>query len=73
MATFSTAALAAGTHTITVEYLGDSNFTTNNANLSGGQVVNKSDTTTTITSDVPDPSNVGQSVSIVQQNGRAKP
>jgi hypothetical protein len=61
----ATTSLTAGTHTITVEYLGDSNFTANNANLSGGQVVNKSDTTTTIISDAPDSSNVGQSVSIV--------
>jgi CSLREA domain-containing protein len=61
----TTTSLIAGTHTITVEYLGDSSFTANSANLSGGQVVNKSNTTTTITSDAPDSSNVGQQVDIV--------
>jgi large repetitive protein len=60
----ATTSLTAGTHTITVEYLGDGTFTTNNATLSGGQVVNKSDTTTNISSNTPNPSNVGQQVDI---------
>ena len=57
----ATTSLTAGTHTITVEYLGDSNFTANSANLSGGQVVNKSDTSVSLGSSGATP-NVGDSV-----------
>src|SRR5439155_17505459 len=40
VATFSTSALTAGTHTITAEYSGDGNFLNSIGTLSGGQVVN---------------------------------
>src|SRR5207247_2518843 len=39
-ATFTTSALNAGTHTITAEYSGDTNFLNSSGTLSGGQVVN---------------------------------
>lgn len=57
----ATTSLTAGTHTITVEYVGDSNFTANSANLSGGQVVNKSDTSVNLQSSGLTP-NVGDPV-----------
>jgi CSLREA domain-containing protein len=57
-----TSALTAGTHTITIEYLGDATFNPNSQTLQ--QVVNKSDTTTTITANTPNPSNIGQQVDI---------
>ncbi|HLJ97628.1 MAG TPA: Ig-like domain-containing protein, partial [Gemmataceae bacterium] len=52
-ASFSTAALATGTHTIIAIYSGDANFTSSFANLPGGQIiVNKPSlaTTTTVSS-----------------------
>lgn len=62
-ATFSTTFLSAASHPITAAYVGDSNFNGSaSSNLS--QTVNKADTTTTITSDTPDPSVVGQSVTV---------
>ncbi len=60
VATFSTAGLAAGTHTITAVYSGDSNYAGSNGTTS--HTVNKANTTTMITSDLPDPSVVGQPV-----------
>ncbi|MSP11330.1 MAG: Ig-like domain repeat protein [Chloroflexi bacterium] len=50
-ASFTTAALEVANHPITAEYEGDLNFSGNTGNLSGGQTVNKADTTTTVTSD----------------------
>jgi uncharacterized delta-60 repeat protein len=40
VASFSTSSLSVGTHTITADYNGDSNFNTSTGTLSGGQVVN---------------------------------
>jgi hypothetical protein len=59
-ATLSTSSLAVGTHSITVEYGGDTNF---NSSVSGtlSQVVNKAPTSTTVTSSA-NPSVFGQSV-----------
>jgi CSLREA domain-containing protein len=51
VATLMTSALAAGNHPITAVYSGDSNFTTSTGTLTGDpQVVNKSNTTTLLTS-----------------------
>ncbi|HEY6968146.1 MAG TPA: Ig-like domain repeat protein [Candidatus Angelobacter sp.] len=61
-ATFTTSALAVGNHTITTSYGGDGNFNGSTGSLTGNpQVVNKADTTTTVTSSV-SPSVFGQSV-----------
>ncbi|MBD0369797.1 MAG: PQQ-dependent sugar dehydrogenase [Pyrinomonadaceae bacterium] len=40
VATFTTSSLTVGTHTITAEYGGDSNFNASTGTLSGGQMVN---------------------------------
>ncbi|MBK9711279.1 MAG: Ig-like domain repeat protein [Kouleothrix sp.] len=54
---------SAGARTLTATYAGDGNFTTSTS-AGAAHTVNKADTTTTITSDTPDPSNVGQSVTV---------
>jgi hypothetical protein len=63
VATFATSALAVGSnHTITTSYAGDGSFTASNGSLTGNpQVVDKSGTTTVVTS-TPNPSVWGQSV-----------
>ena len=62
IATFTTSALAVGNHTITTNYGGDGNFNGSTGSLTGNpQVVNKADTSTTVTSSV-NPSVFGQSV-----------
>ncbi|MCB0110943.1 MAG: Ig-like domain repeat protein, partial [Caldilineaceae bacterium] len=52
-----------GARTLTATYAGDANF---NGSTSAGiaHTVNKADTTTTITADTPDPSTVGQAVTV---------
>jgi hypothetical protein len=60
-ASVSTSSLSVGTHTITAVYSGDGNFNGSNGSLSGGQVVNKADTSTTVASNH-NPSVFGQSV-----------
>lgn len=40
VASFSTSSLSVGTHTITADYNGDTNFNTSTGTLSGGQLVN---------------------------------
>jgi hypothetical protein len=57
--TFTTA----GSHPLTATYAGDSNFN-GSASAAAPHTVNKADTSTTITSDNPDPSTVGQSVTV---------
>ncbi|MEP6945646.1 MAG: Ig-like domain repeat protein [Acidobacteriota bacterium] len=65
-ASCTTTALGVGNHTITANYSGDTNFSSSNGSMTGNpQVVNKADTTTTIVSDNPDSSAVGQSVTVV--------
>ncbi len=59
-ATFSTSALSVSNHAITADYAGDANFNLSSGTLSGGQTVNKANTTTTITSDTPDPTVTGE-------------
>src|SRR4029077_1069048 len=62
IATFTTSALPVGNHTITTSYGGDGNFNGSTGSLTGNpQVVNKTSTTTTLTSSR-NPSIFGQSV-----------
>lgn len=59
-ATFSTTSLALGSHSIAATYGGDTSFNvSNSANLS--QVVNKANTTTTVSS-LANPASIGQSI-----------
>jgi len=60
VATFTTGALATGTHSITAVYNGDGNFLTSTSNTVS-QVVNKANTTTTLASSA-NPSVFGQTV-----------
>ena len=61
-ATFTTSSLAVGSHTITADYSGDTNFTASTGDDSAApQVVNQASTTTTVAS-VPNPSVFGQTV-----------
>src|SRR5262249_22076760 len=60
-ATFSTAGLTVGTHTVSVSYSGDTNFTASSGTLSGGQTVNAANTATTVVSDN-NPSTLNQTV-----------
>src|SRR5262249_50311049 len=59
-ASFSTASLSAGTHTVTASYSGDSHFSGSNA-AALNQTVGKAATTTTISSSA-NPSTSGQTV-----------
>lgn len=62
VATFATSALAVGSHTITTSYVGDGNFNGSAGALTGNpQVVNKGNTTTTVTSSA-NPQTAGQPV-----------
>ncbi len=63
LATFATSSLSVSSHSITAEYGGDANFNGSTSALLN-QVVNKANTTTTITSDSPDPSTVGGSYTV---------
>jgi hypothetical protein len=60
-ATCATSALTVGSHTITVEYSGTTNYAASNGTLSPNQVVNAIGTTTGVTSGT-NPSTYGQSV-----------
>ncbi|UCH51375.1 MAG: Ig-like domain repeat protein, partial [Chloroflexota bacterium] len=60
-ASLSTSSLSVGSHNITAQYLGSSNYNSSTS-AAESHTVNKADTTTTITSDDPDPSVFGQSV-----------
>jgi N-acetylneuraminic acid mutarotase len=60
-ATYSTSALAAGTHTVTAKYSGDSNVLTSTGTLSGGQTVSTTISSTTVVTSA-NPSSLGQSV-----------
>jgi hypothetical protein len=60
-ATFTTASLSVGTHSISAVYSGDTNFTASTGSLSA-QTVNQAASSTTITSN-PNPSVFGQAVS----------
>jgi hypothetical protein len=58
--TFTTA----GDKSLTATYAGDANFSSSTSTLATAHIVNKATTTTTITSDSPDPSVVGQTITI---------
>ncbi len=62
--TCSLAFATVGSKSLTATYNGDANFNASPASASVSHTVNKADTTTTITSDNPDPSVVGQSVTV---------
>jgi uncharacterized protein (TIGR03437 family) len=62
MATFSTAGLTAGTHSITASYAGNSSFNAS-ASTAVSQVVNLASTTTSLTAS-PNPAPAGQGVSL---------
>ncbi|MGB2900514.1 MAG: Ig-like domain repeat protein [Candidatus Acidiferrum sp.] len=62
-AAFTTTTLAVGGHSITATYNADTNFTTSTAG-SVSQTVNQAATTTAITAHTPNPSVVGQSVTV---------
>ena len=47
----TTSVLSVGTHTVHVDYSGDSNLTASSGDLSGDQAVDKADTTTVVASD----------------------
>jgi hypothetical protein len=60
-ASITTAALSAGTHSISASYSGDGNFTGSTGSLSGGQTVDQAGTSTSISSSL-NPSGFGQAV-----------
>jgi large repetitive protein len=60
----STSTLPAGSRAITAEYSGDGNFNPNIGLLSSNQIVNKAATLATIIGVAPNPSVVGQSVTV---------
>ena len=70
-ASFTTASLAVATHSITVSYSGDANFTTS-ASTTLSQVVNQADTTTSLVS-ATDPSVFGQAVTFTATVSAAAP
>lgn len=61
VATFTTATLAVGSHTITTNYTGDGNFNGSSGALGAAQIVNKANTATAVTSSL-NPSTLNQSV-----------
>jgi hypothetical protein len=63
-ATVTTLTLTAGTHTITAAYSGDGNFSASTTTLVPNQQVKKADTITFIYSNTPNPSTVGQPITI---------
>jgi len=63
-ATFTTSALAVGSHTVTANYLGDGNVNTSSGSLSGGQTVNKAASATSITTDLTPVTFVGDAYTV---------
>ncbi len=55
---------SAGAKSLTATYAGDTNYNGSASTPATAHTVNKADTTTTITSDLPDPSTPGQSVTV---------
>ena len=61
--------LAVGNYTVTADYSGDSGFNTSSGTLAGGQVVNKANSSTAVTSSA-NPSVFGQSVTFTRHRSR---
>jgi hypothetical protein len=55
---------SAGAKSLSATYAGDANYNASPASASAAHTVDAANTTTAITSDTPDPSNVGQSVTV---------
>src|SRR5439155_1304279 len=64
--------LAPGAYTVTAVYNGDANFNTSTGTLSGGQTVNKANTTTTVSSSL-NPSDFDQQVTFTATVNAAAP
>ena len=62
----------AGAKTLTATYAGDGNFNASTS-ATAAHTVNKADTTTTSPSDTPDPSVVGQSVTVILRRDGDRP
>jgi hypothetical protein len=62
--TVSSLTVAGSPHAVSAAYNGSASYNTSTGTLTGGQVVNKANTATTITSDNPDSSAVGQNVTV---------
>ena len=60
----STSSLTVGNHTVDAAYSGAPGFNPSGGTLAGGQTVDQASTTTTITSDLPDPSVVGETITV---------
>ena len=71
VATFSSSSLSLGTHVVTAEYGGDTSYATSTSPATD-QVVNKANTTTTLTSSL-NPSVIGQSVTFTATVGVQAP
>ena len=61
-----------GNRTLTATYQGDANYNASPASAGAGHLVNKADTTATILSDNPDPSVVGQQITVTAAQSSAK-
>jgi len=61
---------SAGAKSLTATYAGDTNYNGSASTPATAHTVNKADTTTTITSDNPDPSTPGQSVTVQWESGQ---
>ena len=61
-ATFSTSALASGTHTVMASYSGDGNFLAGSGTLAGGETITSQPASNTVVSSSLNPSVFGQSV-----------
>ena len=56
--------LGAGSHTVVAQFLGSTNFNASQGTLTPNQTVNKASTSISITSETPDPSVTGQTVTV---------
>jgi hypothetical protein len=72
-ASFSTASLRAGVHTIAASYSGDANFNSGSASLPGGQTVAGGSSTTTSLVSLANPSVFGQGVSFTATVSASNP
>jgi hypothetical protein len=61
----ATSTMAVGNRLVTADYSGDARFGASGGSLTGGQIVNQANAATSITSDDPDPSVTGETVTVV--------